>query len=199
MIGVLDGYGGPLAGRIVAALGPHARAAAPREITAGFDCLVVVLPLGTREVDDTTSTALSTLGSVAADRSMASSFRTGIVLVWAALAEHRVELSAPRVVAGSTLVEAWNAAPLLLGTAWSRERARHPDDLSAARARGDAIRRMIHTTTHQNVDGVSLPDVCTQVAVLDPHHVHALAVRLDDRRWSGAASVAAAVALRRSL
>ncbi|GAA0249942.1 hypothetical protein GCM10010492_57580 [Saccharothrix mutabilis subsp. mutabilis] len=198
MIGVLDAYGGPLAGRVVAALGPDARAAAPTEVTAGFDLLVVVLPLRARRVEDVTHSALSTLGSVAADPSMVASFRTGVVLVWAALAQDRVELSAPRVTTESA-VTAWNAAPLLLGTAWARERARHPDDGSAARARSAALRRLVHAPTHHDVDGISLPDVCTQVGTLDPHHVHTLAVRLDGHRWSGARSVVAAVHLRAAL
>ncbi|NUT92599.1 MAG: hypothetical protein HOY78_11270 [Saccharothrix sp.] len=198
MIGVLDGYGGPLAGRVVAALGPSARAAAPTEITSGFDCLVVVLPLRSKKIADATLTVVSALGSVAADRSMVAAFRTGIVLVWAALNEHRLELAAPRVVANAAVVEAWNAVPLLLGTAWSRERARHPDEPTAARVRSAALRRLVHATTHRDVDGVSLPDLCTQVGTLDPHHLHALALEVAPERWTGAASVLAAVTLRRS-
>ncbi|MEJ2857635.1 MULTISPECIES: hypothetical protein [unclassified Saccharothrix] len=198
MIGVLDGYGGPLTGRVVAALGPSARVAAKTEITAGFDCLVVVLPLRARTIADTTLDVVSALGSVASDRSMVAEFRTGIVLVWAALDHHRLELAAPRVVANAAVVEAWNAAPLLLGTAWSRERARHADESAAARSRSDALRRLVHATTHRDVDGVSLPGVCTHVAALDPRHVHALAVRVAADRWTGAASVRAAVSLRRS-
>jgi hypothetical protein len=175
VIGVLDGCGGTLARQVVAALGSDARLAAPSEITAAFGCLVVVLPLRTREIEYATQTALTTLGSVAGDPAMVEEFRSGVVLVWAARAEDRVDLAAPRVLVHSEVVDAWNVAPMFLGTAWTRERAQHSDDGSAVRCRSAAIRRMIHTTTHRDVCGISLPDVCTQVGVLDSDHLHASA------------------------
>lgn len=194
-VAVVDGLGGTPAAQVVRALGADsARIVSPVNMTGGFGCVALLLPLHADDLAFETHEALSVLSSVAGDPDLAAGFVPGLVIVWCVTSADRRRLAAPPVTNGTDVAGAANSAALLLGTSWRRERILHAgDERAAVHCRSAAIRGMVDATSHRSLAGVPLADTSGNITTLDPDCLHTLVLRLPDDRWSGAEAVTAAV------
>ncbi|MGW6937028.1 hypothetical protein ACWGE0_43750 [Lentzea sp. NPDC054927] len=125
----------------------------------------------------------------------AARFTTRMVLVWCVPNHERRHIAAPRPVTG-------NAATLLLGNTWQRERGHHNgDEFAAVRCRNEQLVSLVRA--HGAVGGTSAADLLARTSALDPHALHTMLVEVvdhgetgDARRWLDVAGVVATIRLR---
>ncbi|MEU6155039.1 hypothetical protein ABZ816_34145 [Actinosynnema sp. NPDC047251] len=198
---VVDGTGYGVGGSLCAALAGHAVPALeidPFEVDAGADVVVLLLPLPAKVLPPASTTALSKLDRISGDPQAARWFRSRLIVAWYLRQSKRTALSAPTV--GETR-QRWNSAELLLATSWRRELVRHTgDERTAVRCRSDRVERMLGAPTHHRLGINRIPNLSRTLRLLDPWLLHGLCVEVGEHdgrttthRWTGAASVAAAV------
>ncbi|WP_447008169.1 hypothetical protein ACRAKI_17520 [Saccharothrix isguenensis] len=184
--------------RLAKALIEHglpAHAIDPFELDAGADVVVVLLPLRARTLSPVGITALSVLGRIRADPLAAADFRSRLVVAWYLRHADRLSSSAPKIPGQVR----WNASELLLGSSWRRELAHHGgDERAAVNCRSTRVERLVHAAPHVRLGANRVADVVEELRTLDPTLRHCVCVEVVDhdevvtRRWTGAASVAAA-------
>lgn len=208
VVAVVDGTGYEVGIQLCDALAAHGLRATSVEafdIAIPATCLVLLLPARPRRLLDATHHVFSVVGAVGSDPDLAVSLRQRIVLTWYVPFEARARMAVPRGSPdGSRSAEAWNCAELMLGDSWQRELSHHHGDPRiAVECRSRHIARMMHSSTHRNLVGKLVPDLCRNLSLLDPYFLHTLSVQVADYRddgthyrWVGATSISMAIRIR---
>jgi hypothetical protein len=132
-----------------------------------------------------------------------------LVVVWAVRREDRFALTTPHdgqeYAHGGRRRAGWNAAALLTGGVWARERARHGGEVAAVRCLSGRVERLFASGSHQDLAGTDAASLLTALRRVDGAVLHTVCPQADPRTagggpdgWLNTDAAAAALAVRLS-
>lgn len=200
-IGVVDGTGYHVGEELRAVLigtGLPATAIDAFDLTTVTGVLVLLMPVKPATFSQATQDLLSVLSAVSADPTI--HFRARVVVAWHIILDVRRTMAAPERPADlSDGSQRWNAADLLLGNSWNRERQWHNEDAEAVRCRSARIGQLMLARGHDDLDLTTVAEFNRYLTAFDPGFLNSLVVQVSEptengsqHRWMGWESVAAA-------